>query len=225
MDLLKYVSVQDKDNFKIGTKVAKIKEDGTIEVVKVTNIEIIKEETSYYNVSSTRFHNIIAEDLLTTDGSIISSNVFSFNEDITWSKERDDYLKTNDLFIYEEFKVIFPQFPFPEHIFRGYRMEEMKHLYNQGLLDINMYYENLKNLGSKTMTDENDNNLWMITTSDDKIINKKDYLQLEGSYYKLPYPKNYNNFKGWYNTADGKLYKPNDSIKVVYGMHFIAKYY
>ena len=225
MDLLKYVSVQDKDNFKIGTKVAKIKEDGTIEIVKVTNIEIIKEETSYYNVSSTRFHNIIAEDLLTTDGSIISSNVFSFNEDITWSKERDDYLKTNDLFIYEEFKVIFPQFPFPEHIFRGYRMEEMKHLYNQGLLDINMYYENLKNLGSKTMTDENDNNLWMITTSDDKVINKKDYLQIEGSYYKLPYPKNYNNFKGWYNTADGKLYKPNDLIKVVYGMHFIAKYY
>lgn len=224
MDNLKYVSVTDNENFKIGTRVAKILEDGTIEIVYVSNIEMIQEETSYYNVSSTRYHNIIAEDLLTTDGSIISSNVFAFDENIVWTNEREEYLNTNDLFVYENFRFIFPDFNFPEHIFRGYRMEEMKHLYNQGLLDIGMYYSNLKMLGTTPITNEFGKNMWMVTTSDDEVINKNDYLVEEGSYYKLSKPKDITNFIGWYNTADGKMYDIGDEVKIVYGMHFIAKY-
>ena len=224
MDALKYVSVADSQNFHIGTKVAKINEDGSISIVLVEKIEIVNEKTSYYNVSSTRYHNIIAENLLTTDGSILSSNVFSFDDNITWTDERDEFLKSNDLFVYEQFRFIFPKFNFPEHIFRGYRMEEMKHLYNQGLLDINMYYDNLKNLGTDTMKDIDGTNLWMVTTSEDKVINKKDFLRKQGSYYTLPHPKNKENFIGWYNTSDGKMYNPTDKVKIVYGMHFIAKY-
>lgn len=220
LDQLKYVSVTD---IKVGDKIAKIASDGSIIPIIVTNIEIINEETSYYNVSSTRFHNIIAEDLLTTDGSIISSNVFSFDENIKWTSERDNYLATNDLFNYETFKYIFPQFNFPEHIFRGYRMEEMKYLYNQGLLDIEMYFNNLKNLESNPIQDVEGNNLWMITTSDDVVINKSDFLVKQGSYYTLPTPLNNKEFTGWYNTADGKIYQPGDKIRVVYGMHFIAQ--
>ena len=172
MDNLKYVSVADSKNFHIGTKVAKINKDGSISIVKVKKIETINEKTSYYNVSSTRYHNIIAEDLLTTDGSITSSNVFSFDENIIWTAERDEFLKANDLFVYEQFRFIFPEFNFPEHIFRGYRMEEMKHLYNQGLLDINMYYDNLKNLGTDTIKDIDGTNLWMVTTSEDEVMKK-----------------------------------------------------
>ena len=224
MDSLKYVSVSNKDEFDIGTKVAKILDDGTIDTVHVTKIEFIDEKTSYYNVSSTRFHNIIAEDLLTTDGSIISSNVFSFDENIVWTSEREEYLKTNDLFEYESFKVIFPDFKFPEHIFRGYRMEEMKHLYNQGLLDINMYYNNLKMLGTTPITNKHGKNIWMITTSDDIVVNKSDYLVQEGSYYQLSQPMKKDNFIGWYNTADGKMYDSGDYVRVVFGMHFVAMY-
>lgn len=224
MDKLKYVSVADKADFEIGTKVAKILQDGTIEIVYVSKIEFIEEETSYYNVSSTRYHNIIAEDLLTTDGSIISSNVFSFDENIVWTSERKEYLNTNDLFVYENFRFVFPNFNFPEHIFRGYRMEEMKHLYNKGLLDIGMYYSNLKMLGTTPITNNLGKNMWMVTTSDDEIIKKSDYLVEEGTYYKLSEPQNKINFIGWYNTADGKMYNAGDEVKIVYGMHFIAKY-
>ena len=103
-------------------------------------------------------------------------------------------------------------------------MEEMKHLYNQGLLDINMHYDNLKNLGTDVIKDVDGTNLWMVTTSDDIVINKKDFLRRQGSYYTLPNPKNISNFIEWYNTGDGKMYNPKDNLRIVYGMHFIAQY-
>ena len=69
-----------------------------------------------------------------------------------------------------------------------------------------------------------DNNLWMITTSEDSLENTSKYLKEEGSYYTLISPMNNNNFIGWYNTADNKMYNIGDKVKVTYGMHFIAKY-
>lgn len=219
MDALKYVSVTDKKLFDIGTRVAKINKDGSIKIVKVSKIEIIYENTSYYHVSSTRFHNIITEDILTTDGSIITSNMFSFDENIVWTEERDKFLKTNDLFVYEDWKNFFP-----EHIFKGYRMAEAKHIFNQGLLDIEMYYLNLKDLGTDTIKDSEGNNLWMVTTSDDIVINKSKFLRKQNDYYVLPKPLKKENFIGWYNTADGKMYNPNEKIRIIYGMHFVAKY-
>ncbi len=219
MDKYEYVSVTDKDSFHVGTKVAKIIEDGSIEVVIVTDIKTIYKEVNYYHVSSTRYHNVIAEDLLTTDGTLVSSNMFSFNKDITWSSERDNFLKKNDLFYYEDWKHYFP-----EHIFKGYRMEEAKNVFNKGLLDIEEYYYNLKNLGSDTMKNKSGDTVWMVTTSDDVVKNKNNYLREQNSYYQLKEPKNKRNFIGWYNTGDGKMYYPGDKVRVIYGMHFIAKY-
>ena len=72
--------------------------------------------------------------------------------------------------------------------------------------------------------DSSNNRLWMITTSDDSINNKNNYLRKEDSYYTLKSPINKLNFKYWYNTADGKKYMPNDIVKVSTGMHFIAVY-
>lgn len=219
MDLLFYVSVTDQENFKVGTRVAKIKADGSIEVITVSKIEIVYEEVNYYHVSSTRYHNVIAEDLLTTDGTYITTYTYDFNEDITWTGEREDFLKTNDLFYYEDWTHLFP-----EHIFKGYRMEEAKYVYNQGILDIQYFANILSSLGKNTLRDEKGNNLWMVTTSDDDINGDRRYLRMEGSYYTLEAPINKIGFVGWYNTADNKMYKVGDQVKVVYGMHFIAKY-
>ena len=67
--------------------------------------------------------------------------------------------------------------------------------------------------------------MWMVTTSEDNIteLNKKQYLKYEGSTYKLPKSKK-DNFTGWLNTGDNKIYKPGDKATVNYGMHFKAIY-
>ena len=166
-----------------------------------------------------RMQDFIEENLLTSDGTLVTSNMFSFNNDLTWSSEREIFLKQNDLFKYEDWKAFFP-----EYIFKGFRMEEAKNIYNKGLLDINVYSYMLSNLESEPIKDNNGNNLWMVTTSDDVVVNKEDYLIKEGAYYTLKAPVNKLNFKYWYNTADGKIYQPGDQIRIIYGMHFIAKY-
>lgn len=219
VDLKRYISVTDDDNFKVGTKIIKIDNTGNVSEVMVSKIETIYDNVKYYHVSSTRFHNIIANNFLTTDGTLITSNMFSFDDDLTWSDERDEFLKQNDLFHYEDWKEYFPQ-----HIFKGFRMAEAKNIYNKGLLNIEVYYYMLSNLISNPIKDSEGNNLWMITTSDDNIVNKKDYLMKEGSYYTLKEPIDEFKFKYWYNTADGIKYLPGDQIEVIYGMHFIAVY-
>ena len=53
----------------------------------------------------------------------------------------------------------------------------------------------------------------MVTTSEDKIINKDKYLVKEGTYYKLP--------KGrWYSTSENKKYEGGTKVQVWTGMHF-----
>ena len=68
-------------------------------------------------------------------------------------------------------------------------------------------------------------NYWMVTTSEDKVsdYNSNIYLKKEGSTYRLPASEHLN-LKGWFNTADNKMYYPNDLVKVEHGLHFIAIY-
>ena len=57
------------------------------------------------------------------------------------------------------------------------------------------------------------NRYWMVTTSDDVVTNKEDYLVKEGDYYKLP--------KGrWYSTSENKEYTGETKVQVWTGMHF-----
>ena len=73
---------------------------------------------------------------------------------------------------------------------------------------------------------ENDNNMWMVTTSDDIVTseNKHMFMYEEGSIYVLNKVKNEEGFKYWYNTSDGKKYNTGDQIKISHGNHFIAVY-
>ena len=221
-DSSKYVLVTDKENFHIGTRVVKINNEGKIETVTVTKIEHIKSIKNYYHVSSTRYHNIIANDFLTTDGTVFSNFLYTFNKDVTWGEDREEYLNTNDFFPYE---FLAPYFP--EYLFYGYRMEEAKNVYNKGLLDINSFANILVLSNTKPVIKDSDNtNLWMVTTSDDVVTNenKESFLYKEKSYYTLKEPKNKENFIGWLNTGDNKIYQAGDKVKVIYGTHFIAKY-
>ncbi len=217
-DINAFVSVNDSDNFKIGTKVAKLDENNKIKYVEVVNIEIVNEEVEYYHVVSTRYYNIFANNILTTDGTVILSNLYEFGDSINWINRDYDKLSLYDYSLFSDIM--------PFYMFKGLRVEEGKVLENY--LDFNTFrnyliYNQLnENMLLKPDTNNSGNRLWMVTTSDDNVINYSNYLYEEGSYYTLKKPKN--GYKYWYNTADGKYYFPNDVVRVDCGMHFIAIY-
>ena len=221
-DAMDYVNVSDRDKYHVGTRVMKIDSNGKRKIVSVVKIESINDEINYYHVSSTRYHNVLANDVLTTDGTGVTMYLYNFNDDLTWGNFRDEFLAKNDLFTYEYLKPIFPKY-----LYYGYRMAEGKNPYNQGRLDISYiaYLLNVNNT-KEIFKDKDGTNLWMVTTSDDLVnpFNKKKYLRKEDSYYTLPIPKNKNKFIGWLNTGDNKVYRPFDKVKVLHGMHFVAKY-
>ncbi len=220
-DLNRYAIVNEISDFHIGTEVVKFDRDGNDYTVKVTDMEIVYEDTYYYHVTSTRYHNILANDFLTTDGTKVTSYMYPFKENMVWGEERDAFLASHDLFTYEQFKDVFPK-----HLFMGFRMEEAKNVYNHGLLDIPHLAMILGKDNTVPLMRKNGKVVWMVTTSDDVVTeeNKTDFLIPMDSYYTLKEPKEKENFVGWLNTSDNKLYQPNDKVGVIYGIHFIAQY-
>ena len=221
-DLNKYVNVLNAKEFHVGSNIIKFNSNRTMEIVTVTNIDYIKEDITYYYVASTRYYNVIANGFLTNNGIEFTSFLYSFNSDLTWGKEREEYLQQNDFFQYENWKNYFPKY-----LFYGLRMDEAKNIANQGMLDLELVLNKLNYSNTlETMKNNNGNIVWMVTTSDDEVnsINKKTYLKEYESTYILPEPQNKENFIGWLNTADNKIYQSKDTVKVLYGMHFIAQY-
>ena len=214
MDQLKYVSVLDQENFHKGTNVAKFDRNGNIKVVSVTNQETFKDKIKYYHISSVRYHNIIANDLLTTDGVLQVSNMYTFNPDITWGIDRDVFLKE----IENDTEYDLPVFP--RHIYRGFRGPETKKLFVTGELNLLEYVRLLNGRIYEPLKDKMGNNLWVVGTS-----NGDESLHPEGSIYVVPKPK-YNKgiFVGWYNTGNNKYYMPGDTFTVDYSMYLEAIY-
>ena len=221
-DTMSFISTADTENYHIGANIIKINAQGEKQVVTITDIKTMKENITYYHVSSTRYHNILANNFLTTDGTIVTTYLYDFTENLTWGQKRTDYLATKDFFTYEELKDVFPKY-----LYDGYRMAEGKNVYNHGLLDIS-YIGALLDLSNTVPLMKNDdgNVVWMVTTSDDEVTeeNKQNYLKEYESEYILPKPKKEENFIGWLNAGDNKLYQPGEKIKVVHGLHFITKY-
>ena len=223
-ELNKFVSVDNPEEFHIGSKIAKLKEDGTgFKTVEVTNIEYVNDYVTYYHVVSTRYYNIIANDLLTTDGTTILSNLYGFTDKMTWPKEIRDFAM-QDVYTYNDLKDAIPYY-----MFKGMRAEEAKVLANYGL-DLETFKGYLiKNQNNPNMLREpikkNGKNMWMVTTSLDNInkFNKKEFLREEGSTYTLP-KVNKKNFIGWFNYSDNKMYKQGEQITIYHGMHFEAMY-
>lgn len=220
-DLNRYVSVLNKNDFHVGTNVIKVI-NNKLKTVKVVNIETIKEEIKYYNITSTRYLNVLANDILTTDPILPISNIFTFTNNLTWGNDRYDYLNTNDFIPYEYLKDYFPKY-----LYDGIRMGEAKHLINQGIISVTDY---VTRFGVMKFVDiprnEKNENIWKVTTSLDLENNKTGNYYTEGSLYKLPKAKEYFNkkFLGWYLAADNTLYQESDLVEVKYGMHFEAIY-
>lgn len=218
LDKNKYISTISND-FHVGSNVAKVNDDGSVSKVFVTNIEKINKPTTYYQVSSTRYDNVIANNILTTDGMIAASNMFKYDSNITWTKDRNEFLQQNNLFYYNDYSMIFDRY-----VWEGFRMSEAKPIYYNKTLNIMEYSNILKELVLPQEKSRNGKNLWMVTTSDDVVSDYKKFLHEEETFYTLPEPNIKNNFKGWLCTSDNKIYNPKDKIEVLYGLHFIALY-
>ena len=225
LDENKFVNIIDNNGYiKVGTRVAK-EVNGKIVPVKVTKVETINKKVKYYFVGSAIYYNVISEDIITTADQVYEgmtlSNMYPFDNNIKWKPIRKEIISQKDaLFEYDNFRMI------PYYLFYGVRAPEVRLFVNSGLVNIDelMIYLNKILLNPNRIispiTDKEGNRLWMVTTSDD--ISK--HLYHEGDIYVLKQPKNKNNFVGWFNTVDNKIYKPGDKYKVILGTHFIAKY-
>jgi hypothetical protein len=229
LDDNKFVNIIDENGFiKVGTRVAK-EVNGKIVPVKVTKVETIKEKVKYYYVASSIYYNIISEDIITTSDQIVPgvtlSNMYGFDNNIKWPSIRKEIIsKKGALYDYKDLKVM------PYYLYYGSRGNETKLFVNMGyattpeLIDYLLRVQLNPEKSVDPITDKKGNRLWMVTTSDDKVINEKDFLYKEGSTYTLKQPNKVNNkeFIGWFNTVDNKMYKVGDKYKIIHGTHFIA---
>ncbi|MBR1385350.1 MAG: hypothetical protein IJ568_00825 [Bacilli bacterium] len=218
-----FISVDDKDKFKVGTEIYKI-ENGKLKSITVTKIEEKYEDIKFYHVVSSRYYNIIANDILTTDGTVVLSNLYGFDDNIKWPNLRKILISDkNNLYSYKELEDVLPYY-----MFVGLRAEEGKILSNYGL-DLNLFKgylsENQSKKGKYLEVNRNrkGNRLFMVTTSQDIInnLNKNNYLKEEGSIYTIPYNSN---AKCYLNSVDKKCYKSGEKIVITSPIYFKVIY-
>ncbi len=217
--LNKYVDVLSGD-LKVGDEVVKLKDD--IKYVKIKSIETVNEEVKYYHVISTRYFNIIANDILTTYEIFDNiSNFMDFGQNLKWKNTK---VVRSDMYTYKDFNYL------PRYIYKAFRLEETKYLVNNNLVSLEQLkylFNNYLTNNDKLLippTNSSGKRLWMVTTSDDSDLSNKKYQLEEGSIYVVPEPKKKDKFVNWYNHSDNKYYNPGDKIEVYSGMHLTAIY-
>lgn len=222
MDTNRFFNIYDKE-YQVGSNVAKLSKNNTLEKVSITKIETIQEDTTYYFVGSTTYYNIFANNILTTDRTTMISNLYGFTENAVWPKEKDELVNNNNL-DYSYFEDVLPYY-----LYKGFRVKEAGFLVNYGFISLDEFKRYIttfiinENFIRKPLTDFTNNRKWMVTTSLDNVndFNKRDYLHYEGSTFVLP--RN-NKVVKWYSTSENKYYNPGDEVQIWHGMHFVAIY-
>ena len=243
----KFINMQNKDLFRVGTRVFKHKTDANGNVVcdefgniistetTVKSIEYISETFNVYFVLTNNYYNSFSNGFLTGTGDKDADfcNIFDFDENMKWKEDTyNDYVATEDFFTYEDVDFI------PQFMYHTLNAKYTKYLVLSG----KMSYEEIKEhclqiLASPfkpyhTMLDENGNEVigWYITTSEewDNLFNE-DYQKKQyalGSTYTFTAPTKVvegKTFKGWtIANSDGTLYQVGDTITVWGSMHMEA---
>lgn len=198
-----------------GTTIYKVDKNNKLYKVKIKKIETIYKHIKYYDVVSTRFYNLVADDVLVNDGREALCNFYEFRENLLWSHRREYVLEHNIQLDYKDFKQV------PYYLFHGLRaqdgavlvrynyitMKEFKSVFTDLLLNKKYIREPNNILGKR---------IW--TLSFDDGYSEKVF---EGTVIKLPRKKN---VKCYLNTTDNICYKPGESLKIWSGTHLIKKY-
>lgn len=222
MDINRFVSVDNREEFDIGTNVAIMNNDKTGFIsTSVVSIEKVYEEVNYYHVVSTRYYNIIANNILTTDGTVILSNLYGFDDNIMWLNRNQVIKDKNNLYDYLEFSDIMPYY-----MFSGLRASEGKYLANLGYLSKETFRHYLlhnqmnDDMRLLPITKKDGVRQWIVKTSlgDEQLVD-------EGSYYQLGNPtSSEKQFLYWYDMSTGKKYMPMESVRIWHGAYFEAIY-
>ena len=225
-----FVSVADRE-FTPGTNVYKLV-DGKLQSVRVESISIVHETVKYYHVVSSRYFNVIANGIVTTDGTVATSNLFGFTDNLRWPEQRYAYLaQPNSTYDYDKFADTVP-----EYMFVGARIGEIKLLIDAGYLGLDDFKDylrtnqvspimwrhpesrvianDLQNFDTKRPLVPNSvgrQHVWPVSFGDFKTS------IIEGREVILT---NRPDVKFWRNSIDGKLYHPGDRVKIMCGTHF-----
>ena len=133
-----FISVDDPSNFHPGTVIYKV-EGNQLVAVAVEKIEIIEEEVMVYHLLSSQYYNVVANDILTTDGFVLTSNFYGFTDtNIMWPEARNEFLShPENLYTYEDFEDI----GVPLRMFNDLRLREASYLQRYGItLDMFKHY-------------------------------------------------------------------------------------
>lgn len=211
-DKNKYINAGNDDECKIGTKVYKWKND-KLEIATIVNIEDKEERVKYYNIVSTNYYNIIANDVITTDPTSSISNVYGFKENMLYSDGFEKISKGLKL----PYMLVAKSIPY--YLYKGLNLQNALVLINNKELDTEFLVDFINTHTVEPITKDG-NRYFMMTTSIDNVNdeNLEEYLYKEGSYYKLPK----NGAKYFLNTFTNKKYKPGKKIKVENSIHFKA---
>ena len=217
--LNKYVTV-NTDEFKVGIEVIKYNyDDNKLYKVSVTKIEEVNEKVNYYHVITTRYFNMFTNDILTTYEIYNNiSNFPGFDNNLKWIRS---YEINESLYTKEDFPNV------SNYIYNTFRLEQTRYLIDNNLItrnELDRLLSEYPMLLYGINKDSNNNNLYMVTTSDFVNPDNLEYLVKENSVFNIPYPKNQNGFKYWYNHSDNKIYYPNDNI-VVYNSIYLEAIY
>lgn len=205
-----FVSVDNENDFHVGTKILKMDKNGNKKTVTVKKIETVKEETTYYHVVSTRYYNIIANGVLTTDGTVILSNLYGFTKDLKWTDLRKN---NNDYYTKEDLSIL------PNYMYIGLRAKEGKYLQNYGMTrELFLWYLSNNQL-SQDMLPINTNDEGKLLFNVQNSIDNKCYLYPEGTIYRLP---SNDKVLKYIDTSTNKEYYPNDSVKIELSTYFKA---
>ncbi len=129
VDTNEFVSVDDFSRFGVGSRVYKVIDD-QLTPVTVTNIERVEQEVNVYYVTSSMYYNIISDEFLTTNGYVITSNFYGFDDNITWPSTRAEFIADpNNLYTYADFADI----GIPLRMFNDLRLGEAAYLQRYGI--------------------------------------------------------------------------------------------
>ena len=204
----RYVDVSNLDDFGVDAIVYKVDDKDNLMKIKVKDIQFINEKRNYYNVVSTVYYNLIANDLLTVDETASISNVYGFKDKALYGENY--YTMSNSEGIpYKTFGDMIPYY-----LYSGLNLRNAGVMIGKEL-DTN-FLSSFVIKNTKKIPNRNGKNIFTISIGDKELNEFNSYTKEEGEEFILPDLGN----SYYIETSTMKKYKPLDAVKVIYSMHF-----
>ncbi len=205
----------DISTIDVGTSIYKVDNNNKLYKVKIKKIETIHKKIKYYDIVSTRYYNLIADDVLVNDGREELCNFYEFRENLLWSHRREEVLKNNIQLDYNNFREV------PYYLFYGLRAQDGAVLVKYNYITMDQFKSVFRDLLLNDNYIKKPNNIfgkriWSVSIDDD--YHSK---MFEGTKFKLPSDKK---VKCYLNTSNNKCYSPSSYITIWTGTHLIKKY-